>query len=207
MNFVALCNTRSAPKLSGRWPSGVAKVLSTTTSAPVPWPNRHSSGRSATSISGLVGDSSHSRSAAQAACLVAAVSVMSTVAHLPPAVRRAVGQQRPHPGVGVGSAPPHARRSAPGRESPPPHPSRTRTTTAVPPSSAPTASSSACQLAVPPSREYSVTGASAVPARKFEASTSGTFIGGPGRRRPAGGDRHGFGSECARLTIPLSLGP
>ena len=101
MNFVALCSTRSAPKDSGRCPSGVANVLSTTTSAPVPWPNRHSSGRSATSISGLVGDSSQSRSAAQAACLVAAVSVMSTVRDLPPADGRAVGQQRPHAGIGV----------------------------------------------------------------------------------------------------------
>ena len=93
MNFVALCSTTSAPNASGRWPSGVAKVLSTTTRAPVPRPNRHSSGRSATSISGLVGDSSHSRSAAQAASLVAAVSVMSTVRDLPPADARPVGQQ------------------------------------------------------------------------------------------------------------------
>ena len=111
---------------SGRCPSGVAKVLSTTTSAPVPWPNRHSSGRSATSISGLVGDSSHSRSAAQAASLVAAVSVMSTVADLPPAVCRAVGEQRAHARHRNRSAPPRARRSAPGRGSPPPRPSRTR---------------------------------------------------------------------------------
>ena len=117
---------------------------------------------------------------------MAAVSVMSTV----------VTFQRPMAAPSVNSARTPAYESA-GTTTCAPAGTRSRIAaaaaipepkeTAVPPSSAPTAASSACQLAVPPSREYSVTGASAIPDRKFEASTSGTFIGRPGSAggRPA----------------------
>ena len=71
MNLVALCTTTSAPSVSGRCASGVANVLSTTTSAPADRPARHSAGRSATSSRGLVGDSSQSTCAPAAAATMA----------------------------------------------------------------------------------------------------------------------------------------
>ena len=71
------CSTRWAFWLSGCWSNGVAKVLSTTTTA-VSDTAAVRAGRSATSIVGLVGDSIHSRSASSAAEITAAVSETST---------------------------------------------------------------------------------------------------------------------------------
>ena len=72
--FVAECMTRSAPSSSGRWTSGVANVLSTTTSASGLRGAAQIAGRSATASSGLDGDSSHSRSASAASSSQRAVS-------------------------------------------------------------------------------------------------------------------------------------
>ena len=74
MNFVALCRENAAPNSKGRCSSGVAKVESTATGRPTA--QRSSS---PTSSSGLLGDSSHSRSAPSHASKVAAVSEVSTV--------------------------------------------------------------------------------------------------------------------------------
>ncbi len=77
-NLVTLCTTTSAPCSSGRCPSGVAKVLSTATSTLRSCAPRQSARRSATSRSGLVGDSTNRRSAPSHASRVASVSAMST---------------------------------------------------------------------------------------------------------------------------------
>ena len=74
MNFVAAWMTRSAPSLSGCCSSGVANVLSTTTRVPALRGAAQMAATSAVSSSGLVGDSSHSRSASSARAIQAAVS-------------------------------------------------------------------------------------------------------------------------------------
>ncbi len=81
MNFVALCTTMSVPIDRGRCPSGVANVLSTTTSGAG---DRRAAASamaptSMTSRLGLVGDSSHSRAQREAASVQAAVSVGAIV--------------------------------------------------------------------------------------------------------------------------------
>ena len=74
MNFVAAWMTRSAPSASGCCSSGVANVLSTTTRVPGLRGAAQMAARSAVSSSGLVGDSTHSRSASSARDTHAAVS-------------------------------------------------------------------------------------------------------------------------------------
>ncbi len=76
--FVTLCTTTSAPVSSGRCRIGVAKVLSTTSSAPAAADRAPSASRSTTLSIGLVGDSAQTRSAPCTASAVAAASVRST---------------------------------------------------------------------------------------------------------------------------------
>ncbi len=68
----------STPSSSGRCTIGVAKVLSHTTIAPASWAAAAIADRSATSSRGLVGDSSHTRSAPGSAATTASVSAGST---------------------------------------------------------------------------------------------------------------------------------
>ena len=58
--LVAECMTTSAPRSSGDWHQGVAKVLSTTINRPRDLANRDRAAMSASFISGLVGVSTHS---------------------------------------------------------------------------------------------------------------------------------------------------
>ena len=59
IHLVQECITISAPSNNGCWPSGVAKVLSTTTNTPSLWPIAASASISTTCNVGLTGDSSH----------------------------------------------------------------------------------------------------------------------------------------------------
>ncbi len=68
----------SAPRSSGRWSRGVAKVLSTTTYASAACAASMIGSRSAISSAGLVGDSSQTKAASSQARTVASVSLMST---------------------------------------------------------------------------------------------------------------------------------
>ncbi|MOA24863.1 hypothetical protein D3C78_1455610 [compost metagenome] len=78
-NLVALCSTRSAPSASGFWFTGVAKVLSITTSAPAACPAAARRRMSCTFSSGLVGDSRYSSS--QPPASAASKAVASVVSH------------------------------------------------------------------------------------------------------------------------------
>ena len=57
--FVVECTTTSAPRVSGCWRYGEAKVLSTTSSAPASWATAASASMSPMLSSGLVGVSTH----------------------------------------------------------------------------------------------------------------------------------------------------
>ena len=96
MNFVALCRENAAPSSNGRCSSGVANVESTATGDAA---TRTARRARHTSSSGLLGDSSHSRSAPSHARKVASVSVVSTVASTIRPARGALGQQRTRPRV------------------------------------------------------------------------------------------------------------
>ena len=77
--FVELCTTRSAPSSSGRCSTGLAKVLSTATSAPAPCTSSLTASRSTMRRSGLVGDSSQTRRVRSViAAAIASGSVGST---------------------------------------------------------------------------------------------------------------------------------
>ena len=151
MNFVAECTTTSAPSVSGRCARGVANVLSTTTNAPAARPATHSTGRSATSSSGFVGDSSHSTWAPAAAAIIAPVSVTSTgmTTQRPFASSAASSARTPaYESVGTTIFDPVGSVSSTAAHAPMPD----ENATALPPSRAPRTSSKACQVAVPPSR-------------------------------------------------------
>ena len=64
--------TISAPRLSGRWQYGLAKVLSTNSQAPDLWTSSATAARSTSCIVGLIGDSAYTRDASgwfsRAAC-------------------------------------------------------------------------------------------------------------------------------------------
>ena len=77
MYLVALWTTMSAPCSIGRWSSGVAKVLSTTSSVPASRVAA-AAAMSATAISGLLGVSSQTIAAPRAASATACASAMST---------------------------------------------------------------------------------------------------------------------------------
>ncbi len=82
---------RRRPRPSGRWPSGVAKVLSTATGTSAACAARRGPGRSATSSMGLVGDSTQQQG-------------------------RRRGADRGHHGVGVGDVDPDHLDAGAGRE-------------------------------------------------------------------------------------------
>ena len=86
---------------SGRWSSGVAKVLSTTTEAPASCAAAAIVGMSAISSAGFVGDSSQTSAASSHASTTASVSVMSTSSALQPAAGLEVGQLHHAAVVGV----------------------------------------------------------------------------------------------------------
>ncbi len=76
MYFVALWTTMSAPSSSGRWSSGVAKVLSTTSTQPGARAAA-AAAMSETATSGLLGVSSQTMSAPGSAAATASASAMS----------------------------------------------------------------------------------------------------------------------------------
>ena len=55
MNFVTECSTTSAPRSRGFWSTGLAKVLSTTSSAPAAWASSAAPARSVTDMAGFEG--------------------------------------------------------------------------------------------------------------------------------------------------------
>ena len=79
MSLVAECRTMSAPRSSGRWRSGVANVASTTVIAPRSRAPAAIAGMSATTMSGLAIDSTHTMSAPSAAASTASVSSAATM--------------------------------------------------------------------------------------------------------------------------------
>jgi hypothetical protein len=151
MNLVPLCSTTVAPSDSGWAQMGVANVLSTTTWAPATDAAAQMVGTSATSSVGFAGVSTHTTSAPGIAAITCSVSVTSTkrTSMRACSTRSATSERTPRydaPGststrgasansVADAAAMPDAYASA------------------VPPSSAPTASSRACQVAVPWVRE------------------------------------------------------
>ena len=80
MYFVTLCTTASAPSSSGRWSTGVANVLSTTTRAPASCAIAATAGRSTILSIGFDGVSTHtSLVLGRIAVRSAVASAMSTV--------------------------------------------------------------------------------------------------------------------------------
>ena len=98
--LVRLCITRSAPRASGRWRNGVAKVLSTTTTRPRACAAAHTAARSTISSPGLVGLSTIStRLRSPATRSTRARSAAPTKRAVDAEARQQVGEQPHRPAV------------------------------------------------------------------------------------------------------------
>src|SRR5579884_327629 len=170
----------SAPSRNGRCTSGVQYVLSTATSAPRSCAPALSAGRSATSIFGFVGDSTHSSAAPVHASSTASVSVMSTSrgSHRPGAASSISARVPVYPSTGSTTGAPTGNVSSTAATAAIPD----ANASARPSSSAPIASSNASHVGFP-SRPY----ATGPPAWYVEENTTGGFSGpsGTSAGRPA----------------------
>ena len=82
-DFVPAGHEKSAPSASGRWPSAVASVLSTATSAPAAWAASATTAMSQTSSSGLDGVSTNTIAAPATASVIADVLVGTAATSTP----------------------------------------------------------------------------------------------------------------------------
>jgi hypothetical protein len=183
ISLVTECMTRSAPWSRGRWRKGEANVLSTTTSAPTDLARPITAGRSTTSSIGFVGDSIHtSPTPSMVAVSPSTVRLAcGSCSRMPRAARCCIrlatpkyGARWPMTRLPLGSSSRIADVAARPDEN----------VTQWPPSSSPSAASSACQPGLP-SRPYSTSFPS--PKWNVEAAVIGWLSGAPGVRdgRPA----------------------